>query len=561
MHYLHKGENKMKKTVKRSLSLLLSCCCLFITACGEETNSSSNSSSSVTCPHTYASVTTKQATCKETGIRTHTCTICGNTYLEDIAKLTTHSYTSEITKASTCNETGIKTYTCDVCGDYYTEEIAQRPAHSYTSEVTKEATCTEKGITTYTCKYCEDTYTEEIAKSSTHSYSSTITREATCTETGIKTHTCSLCGDSYQENFSFAELPATDIFENSKNSIGEIITYDKSGGELALGTGFTYSADGKILTNYHVIEDAYSAKITINGQSYTVQSVLAYDKTIDLAVLKINATGLPVLKICTKIHPVGKAIYAFGSSKGLTATFSQGIITYADREMDGVHYVQHDAAISSGNSGGPLINQYGEIIGINTMTIRDSQNLNFAISVTELSNLNYGTPLTLAELYDKENPEVDVFSKLKNYIIQKGKYDSEDNDYTLELGYTYSSDYTSKYSRSISYDVADNEISLMLFLSSDSLSALTSIYIDEIDGVYSWGYLDSYDDLMLGTVNGSTFTSNHLLGYSYNNITSSSTRTAVRELASTMVQLSLLYMNTDFSAIGITAKDLGFVYF
>lgn len=67
------------------------------------------------------------------------------------------------------------------------------------------------------------------------------------------------------------------------------------------------------------------------------------------------------------------------------------------------------------------------------MTMKDSQNLNFAISVKELSNLVYGTPLTVAEFYEKE---CDVFTKVKNYIIQNGTYDYSDNDYTLTIGYS-----------------------------------------------------------------------------------------------------------------------------
>lgn len=388
-----------------------------------------------------------------------------------------------------------------------------------------------------------------------HVYTSEIITEATCTKDGLKTFTCSKCNKTYTEKFAMPELTASEVFENSKNSVGEIITYNKSGSEIALGTGFTYSADGKIITNYHVIEDAYSAKITINGTNYTIQSVLAYSKDIDLAVLKINATGLTVSTICKEHHPVGKNVYAFGSSKGLTATFSQGIITYADREIDGVHYIQHDAAISSGNSGGPLINQYGEIIGINTMTIRDSQNLNFAISVNELDNLTYGTPLTVAQFYKKE---CDVFTKVKNYVIQKGSYDSSDNNYSLTLGYAYPSDYSVKYTRIISYDVAGNELRLILFVDMDYVVSIT---IDEVDGVYDWGFIDKNDNCMLGTIHATTYTPNSLLGYSYNNISSSSLRAAARKLASSMVSFLITYINTDFAKIGVTAVDFGFINF
>ncbi len=392
----------------------------------------------------------------------------------------------------------------------------------------------------------------------THTYSENVTTKATCAQSGVKKFTCKTCGYSYTENFNMPELSANEVFESSKNSVGEIITYDKSGSEIALGTGFVYSADGKIITNYHVIEDAYSAKITINGKNYTIQSVLAYDKAIDLAVLKINTTGLSVLNICMREHPVGKAVYAFGSSKGLTATFSQGIITYADRELDGVHYVQHDAAISSGNSGGPLINQYGEIIGVNTMTIRDSQNLNFAISVKELSNLKYGTPLTVAQFYEKE---CDVFTKVKNYVIQKGTYDGEDNEYDLNFDIVTDSSSGLVTMTTATYDCSSQELELSIFVKSSSNSSyLLTITIDIVDGIYAWSYIDDYSCFMTGTIYASTWTSNSLLSVSsYLNISTTSLYNSTRKLASSMANLLVLFIDRDFSEIGVTAADLGFI--
>lgn len=397
----------------------------------------------------------------------------------------------------------------------------------------------------------------QSSQTCTHEYESEVTRKATCKKSGLKTYTCELCGDSYTESVSLEALSANEIFEDSKNAVGEIITYDKSGSELALGTGFVYSSDGKIITNYHVIEDAYVAKIAINKQNYNVQSILAYDKTIDLAILKIEATNLSVLKVCEKSHAVGTAVYAFGSSRGLTATFSQGIITYADRELDGVHYVQHDAAISSGNSGGPLINQYGEVIGVNTMTIRDSQNLNFAISAKELSNLDYSTPLTFAQFYEKE---CDTFTQLKNYVIQNGTYEASDNDYSLDFDSVNTGSII--YQTGATYDVTNNEIELTLFMTSDSMYAMVFLTIDQIDGIYTWTYVDNYEQYVTGNIYASTFSNSTVLYYTnYYGIYSTSMLTSLRELASSMMGLLLTSMSVDYASIGVTASDLGFVNF
>ena len=156
--------------------------------------------------HNYSSAITKEATETENGIRTYTCSRCGDTYTETIDKLPashSHHYTSKITTEPSCTAAGIITYTCS-CGDSYTEAIAAS-GHDYHSRITREATETEAGIRTYTCSKCQNTYTESIAKlpsSHKHSYSSSVIKQASCTEKGIKTYSCS-CGDTYSE-----EIPA-----------------------------------------------------------------------------------------------------------------------------------------------------------------------------------------------------------------------------------------------------------------------------------------------------------------------------------------------------------------
>ncbi len=506
--------------------------------------------------HTYVRVTTKEATCQEKGIETYTCTTCSKSYMEDIAKLSTHNYISKITKEATCTEKGIRTYTCNGCGDSYTEDIAKSSTHSYSSKITKQATCKEKGVKTYTCNVCGDSYTEDIAKLTTHSYTSKVTKEATCQENGVIKYSCSICGDYYTETKTLTEKNATEVFEATKNTVCEIITYDKNGTELALGTGFAYSKDGKVITNYHVIEDAHSVKVSFGSTSYTTDVVLAYDKDIDLVVLKISATNLPVVEICKQPHAVGKSVYAIGSSKGLTETFSQGIITYADRDIDGVHYVQHDAAISSGNSGGPLVNSYGEIIGINTMSVKDSQNLNFAISVKEIDNLSFASSVKLSELFAPV--KADPFTSLKNYAIAKGTY--SDGDYEVSLKSFYSSDYKTKYTIYLTYDVSDNEINLQLY-ADGSFDYLIGFTIDSsVNGNYVWTYVDTYGYYMGGILYANTFTDNSLLGYSSTNA-SSSTRTTLRKLASTAMIVLCIYLDEVLAPAGVTAVDLGFYYF
>ncbi len=271
---------------------------------------------------------------------------------------------------------------------------------------------------------------------------------ATCIEDGTKEFTCikNDCNYSYIDTYSMHKYSATEIYDLAVKYTGEIIVYDKFGKSFALGTGFVYTSDGKIITNYHVIDGAYFAEITINNNTYSITKVLAYNEKIDLAVLQIDATGLDCANICKNPVKTGETIYAIGSSRGLTNTHSQGIITHANRVVDNVVYVQHDASITNGNSGGPIVNVYGEVIGINTWGILDSQNLNFAIFTSELDNLMYGSPITLQELYNLNNNPTDILFDwlLANYNYSDNKqirFDEINDSNCYSIGYNLDYNY------------------------------------------------------------------------------------------------------------------------
>lgn len=463
-------------------------------------------------------------------------------------------------KSPTCTSEGEKERYCS-CGEKQTQTV-EALAHDEVIDAAVAATCTTDGKTEG--KHCSKCNTvlipQTVIPSSGHKYNNgKITTQATCNKNGIKTFTCTVnnCGHSYTKDYSLPTYTATELYDLSVKFVGEIVTYDKSGAELALGTGFVISSDGKIVTNYHVIDGAYSANITINNRKYTIASVLAYDENIDLAVLKVNATGLTAATICKKPVSVGTTVYAIGSSRGMTNTYSQGIITYANRVVDGVSHIQHDASITHGNSGGPLINVYGEVIGINTWGISDSQNLNFAVFTSELDNLTYGSPLTLAEFYLKE---CDVFEKLKNHIVDNGMYDASENCYSLTLGTSYPSDYSAKYTRKAYYYVNSNEITLD-FLIDDGDCWVYFVIDENVDGSYYWSYFDHNGYKMSGTLYSATYDNNTLLGYSSNNISSSTLRNTVRELASTMISTLCSWIDADFKDINVSAEDLGFYYY
>lgn len=152
--------------------------------------------------HTYTSEVTKEATCAEEGELTYTCTECGDSYTEAIAKTTAHKYgVGEVITKAACGVEGKTVYTCKICGASYTQTI---PALSHEFDegvVTKEPTCADKGILTQTCKLCGSTFDREIAiDPAAHVWDEgEVTTEATCKDTGIKTYTCTLCGSTKEE--------------------------------------------------------------------------------------------------------------------------------------------------------------------------------------------------------------------------------------------------------------------------------------------------------------------------------------------------------------------------
>ena len=148
--------------------------------------------------HTYGSaVITKQPTCTSEGTKTKTCTQCGATVTETIAKLS-HSYTATVV-APTCTADGYTLHKCSVCGTSYKDSTTKATGHSYgNSVVTKQPTCTSEGTKTKTCTKCNATVTETIPKTS-HKYADTVVAP-TCIADGYTLHKCSVCGTSYKDN-------------------------------------------------------------------------------------------------------------------------------------------------------------------------------------------------------------------------------------------------------------------------------------------------------------------------------------------------------------------------
>jgi serine protease Do len=156
----------------------------------------------------------------------------------------------------------------------------------------------------------------------------------------------------------------------------------------ALGSGFIVSPDGIILTNAHVVDGATDVTVKLTDRREFRAKVIGSDKPSDVAVLKINATGLPTVKLGSSANEkVGEWVLAIGSPFGFENSVTAGIVSAKSRSLpDGTYipFIQTDAAVNPGNSGGPLLNMKGEVIGINSQIFTHSggyQGLSFAVPI------------------------------------------------------------------------------------------------------------------------------------------------------------------------------------
>ena len=173
------------------------------------------------------------------------------------------------------------------------------------------------------------------------------------------------------------------LAKNARPAVMLLVVSDANGKEIATGTGFLVSSDGKLVTNHHVIENASSAVAKAeNGGLFPVEGVLADDPKNDLVLLKLKCKDLPFLSFGNneKIE-VGTRIAVIGSPLGLEGTLSEGIVSGERELMGDVKRLQISAAISPGSSGSPVMNAKGDVVGIAASLLTGGQALNFAVPV------------------------------------------------------------------------------------------------------------------------------------------------------------------------------------
>lgn len=193
--------------------------------------------------------------------------------------------------------------------------------------------------------------------------------------------------------------PLSELAARAKKAVVLLTIYDDAGRSSGSGTGFFVSPEGQLVTNHHVIEEAYRVTATLdNGQQVDVEGVLADDPVRDLAILKVTGSGYEYLRLGT-IRQVraGEEIAVIGSPAGFSGTLSTGIVA-AVREhgLDGgasethsarAWTLQISAPISPGSSGSPILTRDGVVVGVAVGIVTVGQSLNFGVSADAAQEL------------------------------------------------------------------------------------------------------------------------------------------------------------------------------
>lgn len=179
--------------------------------------------------------------------------------------------------------------------------------------------------------------------------------------------------------------------EKAKNAVVKIDVFKTVNGKLRAagsGSGFVFSSDGLIFTNSHVVDGAEKIMVSLLNENEIEATLIGKDPDTDIAVLKIYAEGYSVAKLGdTNELQIGQFVIAIGNPLGYQHTVTTGVVsalgrtlqTQSGRMVDNV--IQSDAALNPGNSGGPMINTDGEVVGVNTAVIQGAQGLSFSVNI------------------------------------------------------------------------------------------------------------------------------------------------------------------------------------
>jgi tetratricopeptide (TPR) repeat protein len=194
------------------------------------------------------------------------------------------------------------------------------------------------------------------------------------------------------KNSATESLP--DLVRRVKPSVVSVLTYDAKGEALISGTGF-FIRPGEVVTNVHVIKNAHRVEIHTlegKGRTYPVAGALALDEEADLALLRVDlpADRSRPLNLAASLPDEGEPVFVIGNPLRLEGSVSDGIVSAVREVPDLGRIIQTTAPVSHGNSGSPLFNMRGQVIGIVTVKVTNGQNINLALGVSRIAALSRG---------------------------------------------------------------------------------------------------------------------------------------------------------------------------
>ncbi len=203
------------------------------------------------------------------------------------------------------------------------------------------------------------------------------------------------------------------VFNKTKNAIFKIEILDENNDVIKIGTGFFISQNGIGISNYHVFAGGTSARIkTYFGKTYQVIKIISWNEKSDLIKFQVNNPNNIIFPFLQKeIIPsqIGEKVIVIGNPRGLNNSMTDGIISSFRHDYDLGKIIQISVPISAGNSGSPLINLKGNYIGVISFSLKDGQNLNFAISSFEINKLILVNKLTFPpKLDDIEKKQIEA---------------------------------------------------------------------------------------------------------------------------------------------------------
>jgi len=183
---------------------------------------------------------------------------------------------------------------------------------------------------------------------------------------------------------SLCTLAAARAYAGPQDGIARALKYTVTlDGSGIYGSGVVVAPeDGLVLTNYHVVEGMTDPRVTFDDGRVVAAKVLEFDRALDLALLQVppQKGEAPVWGDLSAMRP-GDEVYAVGCPRRLAFTVSRGIVSFVDRLIEGTRYLQTDLPINDGNSGGPVVNERGELVGLMTFVYRRAQGLSFALPI------------------------------------------------------------------------------------------------------------------------------------------------------------------------------------